>query len=73
MATQTRAAELAALDHAHLIHPLYHEQAQRNAIISDWKGWPRQVSPQSKKTGPFSLAIQWPGWQSSCTSVSGMP
>src|SRR5688572_10106417 len=33
MAVQTRAAELAALDEAHLIHPLYHPLAQKNAII----------------------------------------
>lgn len=33
MAVQTRAAELAALDEAHLIHPLYHPQAQKNAVI----------------------------------------
>lgn len=35
MAVQTRAEELSALDEAHLIHPLYHAQAQRNAIILD--------------------------------------
>jgi putrescine---pyruvate transaminase len=33
MAVQTRAAELAALDEQHLIHPLYHPQAQKNAVI----------------------------------------
>jgi putrescine---pyruvate transaminase len=33
MAVQTRAEELAALDEAHLIHPLYHPAAQRNAVI----------------------------------------
>lgn len=33
MAVQTRADELAALDEAHLIHPLYHPAAQKNAVI----------------------------------------
>lgn len=33
MAVQTRADELAALDEAHLLHPLYHVEAQRNALI----------------------------------------
>jgi putrescine---pyruvate transaminase len=33
MAIQTRGAELSALDEAHLIHPLYHQQAQANAVI----------------------------------------
>src|SRR5215207_5000853 len=33
MAVQTRADELAALDQAHLIHPLYHQKAQAGALI----------------------------------------
>jgi putrescine aminotransferase len=33
MAVQTRAEELSVLDEAHLIHPLYHPQAQKNAVI----------------------------------------
>jgi putrescine---pyruvate transaminase len=33
MAVQTRADELAQLDEAHVIHPLYHVKAQQNAII----------------------------------------
>ena len=33
MAVQTRADELAALDEAHLIHPLYHPKAQAGALI----------------------------------------
>jgi putrescine aminotransferase len=35
MAVQTRAEELAQLDEAHLLHPLYHVEAQRNALILD--------------------------------------
>lgn len=35
MAVQTRAGELSAIDEAHLIHPLYHQQAQRNAVIME--------------------------------------
>lgn len=33
MAIQTRSDELAALDEAHLIHPLYHAKAQQHAVI----------------------------------------
>src|SRR3712207_1503435 len=33
MTTATRAEQLAGLDEAHLIHPLYHAQAQKNALI----------------------------------------
>jgi adenosylmethionine-8-amino-7-oxononanoate aminotransferase len=33
MAVQTRVEELAALDEAHLIHPLYHQKAQAGAVI----------------------------------------
>ncbi|MBI2761671.1 MAG: aspartate aminotransferase family protein [Chloroflexi bacterium] len=33
MTVQTRAGELATLDIAHLIHPLYHEKAQEGALI----------------------------------------
>lgn len=33
MTTQSRTAELAALDEAHLLHPLYHAEAHRNALI----------------------------------------
>lgn len=33
MTVRTRAEELAALDRAHLIHPLYHPKAQEGAII----------------------------------------
>src|SRR5581483_8958418 len=35
MTVQTRAAELAANDLAHLIHPLYHPKAQEGALIME--------------------------------------